>query len=88
MKRQSRFSSKARTITTLGVFLGCLAGFFAVSLYGQGGGDMQAKLGELKASMAKNKQAIAQYTWHETVVISLKGEQKRTQNYQVRMVRR
>jgi len=85
MKRQSRFSSKARTITTLGVFLGCLAGFFAVSLYGQGGGDMQAKLGELKASMAKNKQAIAQYTWHETVVISLKGEQKKTQNYQVRM---
>lgn len=57
----------------------------AVSLHGQGGGDMQEKLGELKASMAKNKQALAQYTWHETVVISLKGEQKKTQNYQVRM---
>jgi len=57
----------------------------AVSLHGQGGGDMQEKLGELKASMARNKQALAQYTWHETVVISLKGEQKKTQNYQVRM---
>jgi hypothetical protein len=57
----------------------------ALSLQGQGGADMQEKLGELKASMAKNKQALAQYTWHETVIISLKGEQKKTQNYQVRM---
>jgi hypothetical protein len=62
-----------------------LLSFVAVSLHGQGGGDMQEKLGELKASMARNKQALAQYTWHETVVISLKGEQKKTQNYQVRM---
>ena len=62
-----------------------LLSLVARSLHGQGGGDMQEKLGELKASMAKNKQALAQYTWHETVVISLKGEQKKTQNYQVRM---
>src|ERR1700678_4239144 len=86
MKEHLRFGSPTRMKTrALGVALACLAGLFAMSLYGQAGGDMQAKLGELKASMAKNKQALAQYTWHETVVISLKGEQKKTQNYQVRM---
>jgi len=86
MKQHLRFGSPTRMKAgAVGVTLACLAGLFAMSLYGQAGGDMQAKLGELKASMARNKQAIAQYTWHETVVISLKGEQKKTQNYQVRM---
>jgi len=82
MKRQSQLGLKTKTLC---IILAGIASFFVVSLHGQGGGDMQAKLGELKASMAKNKQALAQYTWHETVVISLKGEQKKTQNYQVRM---
>src|SRR5580704_1045887 len=48
-------------------------------------GGMQQKIAELKESMAKNKQAIAQYTWNETVTISLKGEQKKQQHYQVQM---
>lgn len=48
-------------------------------------GGMQQKIAELKESMAKNKQAIAQYTWTETVSISLKGEQKKQQHYQVQM---
>ena len=34
--------------------------------------------------MAQNKQALAQYTWAEQVTISLKGEQKKQEHFQVR----
>ena len=56
----------------------------ACALYAQEGG-LQAQIGQLKESMAKNKQAIAQYTWVETVTISLKGQQKKQQHFQVQM---
>jgi hypothetical protein len=45
--------------------------------------EMQQKVADLKAAMAKNKQALAQYTWVETDTISLKGEQKKQDQYQV-----
>ena len=45
--------------------------------------DVQQKVADLKAAMAKNKQALAQYTWVETDTISLKGEQKKQDQYQV-----
>jgi hypothetical protein len=51
---------------------------------GAGGADMQARMMELKESMAKNKAALATYTWKETATISLKGEVKKVQHYQVR----
>ncbi len=51
---------------------------------GVGGADMQARMMELKESMAKNKAALATYTWKETTTISLKGEVKKVQHYQVR----
>jgi hypothetical protein len=51
---------------------------------GAGGADMQARMMELKESMAKNKAALATYTWKETSTISLKGEVKKVQHYQVR----
>jgi hypothetical protein len=47
--------------------------------------ELQQRVAELKESMAKNKQAIAQYTWQEQLTISLKGEQKKQQHFQVRM---
>src|ERR1700741_3481219 len=53
------------------------------ALYAQEG--LQQQVGQLKESMAKNKQALAQYTWVETVTISLKGEEKKQQHYQVQM---
>ncbi|HTT20228.1 MAG TPA: hypothetical protein VMG82_14855 [Candidatus Sulfotelmatobacter sp.] len=46
---------------------------------------LQQHVADLKESMAKNKQALAQYTWLETVTISLKGEEKKQQHYQVQM---
>jgi len=47
--------------------------------------ELQQHVAELKESMAKNKQALAQYTWVETVTVFLKGEQKKQEHFQVRM---
>ena len=47
--------------------------------------ELQQKVEELKQSAAANKQALAQYTWTETVTISLKGEQKKQEHFQVRL---
>ena len=43
--------------------------------------QLQAKIADVKASLAKNQEALRQYTWQETTEISLKGEVKsKTQN--------
>jgi hypothetical protein len=47
--------------------------------------DLQQKVAEVKQAMAANKQALAQYTWVEQVTISLKGEQKKQEHFQVRL---
>ena len=47
--------------------------------------EMQEKVAEAKEAMARNKQALAQYTWVEQVSISLKGEQKKQEHFQVRL---
>src|ERR1700740_223792 len=61
-----------------------VAGLFSVcALYAQEG--LQQQVGQLKESMAKNKQALAQYTWVETVTISLKGEEKKQKHYQAQL---
>lgn len=44
---------------------------------------MQQKVADLKEAMAKNKQALAQYTWVEQDTISLKGEVKKQEQFQV-----
>jgi hypothetical protein len=48
--------------------------------------QMADKLIAFKDKQAANKQKLAQYTWQETEVISLKGEVKDTKMYQVQMV--
>ncbi len=47
--------------------------------------ELQQRVAEVKESSAKNKQALAQYTWVEQVTISLKGEQKKQELFQVRL---
>ncbi len=47
--------------------------------------ELQQRVAELKESMAKNKLALAQYTWVEQLTISLKGEQKKQEHFQVRL---
>ena len=45
--------------------------------------QLQERLGEIKQASAANKQALAHYTWQEQQTISLKGEVKKTQLFQV-----
>jgi hypothetical protein len=67
--------------------------FLALSLVGLGFSstaaaqdqELQQRVAELKEAAAKNKQALAQYTWNELVIISLKGEQKKQEHFQVRL---
>ena len=47
--------------------------------------ELQQKIAEVKQAAAENKQALAQYTWTEQVTISLKGEQKKQEHFQVRL---
>jgi hypothetical protein len=47
--------------------------------------ELQQRVAEVKESSAKNKQALAAYSWNETVTISLKGEQKKQEHFQVRL---
>jgi hypothetical protein len=47
--------------------------------------ELQQRVAEIKEASAKNKQALAQYTWVEQVTISLKGEQKKQEHFQVRL---
>ena len=45
--------------------------------------EAQTKVAAFKEALAKNKQALAQYTWTEQDTISLKGEVKKQEQYQV-----
>ena len=47
--------------------------------------ELQQKVAEVKQAVAQNKQALAQYTWTEQVTISLKGEEKKQEHFQVRL---
>jgi hypothetical protein len=47
--------------------------------------EMQQRLADINKSSAANKQALARYTWTEQQTISLKGEVKKTQQFQVRI---
>lgn len=47
--------------------------------------ELQERVTQLKESMAKNKQSLGQYTWVEQVNISLKGELKKQEHFQVRL---
>lgn len=49
------------------------------------GPELQQRVAEIKEAAAKNKQAIAQYQWSQQVTISLKGEQKKQEHFQVRL---
>ena len=47
--------------------------------------ELQEKLAAIKQSSAANKQALAHYTWLEQQTISLKGDVKKRQQFQVRI---
>jgi hypothetical protein len=47
--------------------------------------ELQQRVAEIKEASARNKQALASYSWNEQVTISLKGEQKKQEHFQVRL---
>ena len=47
--------------------------------------EMQQRIAEVKQAAAHNKQLLAQYTWTEQDIISLKGEEKKEELYSVRL---
>lgn len=47
--------------------------------------ELQARLAEVKESMARNKQELAHYSWMEQDIISLKGEEKKEELFQVQL---
>jgi hypothetical protein len=47
--------------------------------------ELQARLAELKESMARNKQQLAHYTWTQQDIISLKGEEKKEELFDVHL---
>jgi hypothetical protein len=49
------------------------------------GQEMQQHPAEIKQSLAFNKQVLAHYSWLEQQIISLKGEQKKEELYNVRL---
>jgi hypothetical protein len=65
-------------------FVLCAAGYFTGPAVAQNP-ELQQRVAEVKESTARNKQALASYSWTETVTISLKGEQKKQQHFQVRL---
>ena len=64
--------------------MGSITIIFAVAVFAQNS-ELQQKVAEVKQAAAANKRALAQYTWAEQVTVSLKGEQKKQEHFQVRM---
>ena len=47
--------------------------------------EMQQRVAEVKESMEVNKQLLAQYTWMEQDIISIKGDEKKEELYNVQL---
>jgi hypothetical protein len=74
-----------RFVMRLSVITGILVALAVTSLrLSAQNPELQQRVAELKESVAQNKQQLAQYTWVEQVTISLKGEQKKQESFQVR----
>jgi hypothetical protein len=74
-----RFKLTLATVITIGTVLSAIPQTLAQSP------QLQEKLAQIKQSSAANKQALAKYTWLEQQTISLKGEVKKTEQFQVRI---
>jgi len=71
--------------TTLLILLGFLAGVGLIRRANAQGPELQQRVAEIKEAMAQNKQALVAYSWNELITISLKGEQKKQEHFQVRL---
>jgi hypothetical protein len=62
-----------------------LAGSISIGSANAQNPELQQRVAEITQSIAANKQALAQYTWVEQMTISLKGEQKKQEHFQVHL---
>jgi hypothetical protein len=81
MKNTARHFVNTLLITMPALVVG--AGFAHIA-YAQSP-ELQQRIADIKQAAARNKQALMSYSWNEVVTISLKGEQKKQQHYQVRL---
>jgi hypothetical protein len=61
------------------------AGTFASSVLPANAQQLAQKIQEIKMASAANKAALTQYTWSQQQTISIKGEVKKVQQFQVRI---
>jgi hypothetical protein len=71
-------------LKSLGAGVLALSAFVVPGLRAQNP-EMQQRITEVKDSMAVNKMLLAQYTWMEQDIISIKGEQKKEELYNVQL---
>jgi hypothetical protein len=77
-------------ISNIAALRAALAGFALMltlvepTLAGQNA-DLQQRVADLKESTAKNKEELKQYTWLERVTVSLKGQERKQERFQVRL---
>jgi hypothetical protein len=71
--------------TTLLTLLGLLASAGFTGPANALNPELQQRVADVKEAAARNKQALASYSWNETVTISLKGEEKKQEHFQVRL---
>jgi hypothetical protein len=77
--------SRRRITLSLSVAITLCTMLFTISQILAQNSALQEKLADIKQSSAANKKALAHYTWLEQQTISLKGEVKKTQQFQVRI---
>ena len=83
MNPRSKFFASCSPVSALGTVIVSAVVLWVPTLRAQKA-ELQERVGDLKASMAKNKEALSHYTWEETVTIYLKGEEKKQERFQVR----
>ena len=71
--------------TTLPALITLVVGALPIPSLNAQNPELQERVAEIKGAAAKNKQALASYSWNEVVTISLKGEQKKQEHFQVRL---
>ena len=84
MNKTNSWGNKGVALSALGIGLVALVCLMVPPQQAQGQ-EMQQRLAEVKQSLAFNKQVLAQYTWMEQQIISLKGEEKKEELYNVRL---
>ena len=65
------------------LLLGAFAGFVGAAKAQNP--EMQQRIAEIKAASAKNKQSLMSYSWNEQDTISIKGDVKKVEHFQVRL---